>query len=1181
MNMKRELPLRRLRPLWVALVLLCMGWLVAWWEVPVWLKDFVQEQGRAALGREVQVDAVSFRPWSLELELKGLRVAGATPNAPALLEVARIYADAELQSVVRLAPVIDALQVEQPVLRVRHLGEGRYDVDDLIARWSERPRGGETPSFGLFNLSLTGGELQLDDAPAKAVHQLRDLAVSVPFLSNLPTQRNVRTEPRMAFELNGSRFDTQLSTLPFTDTLSTRAHLSLPDLDLTPYLPYWPQALPWRPVQARVMADVTLGFEQGPTPVVQLAGTLAVKQLRVAQAGGAQPLLSWDDLSVVLADSRPLARQVHVQQLRLQAPTVHVARDAQGHINLAGLLPTASAASVAEPTHPRPAWDVKLDRFELTEGVVRWRDATLAPAWESQLESIELSADALAWPTRATSPVSGSARWAGAVVQVKGEVGMDQAELDLSWRDLALGGLAPYLSQVLTQPLAGRSAGQATVRWRAAEPAVQLQWQDLVLQDLALGPVARPAVAWRELRLHNGSADLATGQIDLGQIALARPAVNLARNPAGRWMWSEWLRPSPETEVSQAVAPAGPPWRVGWQGLRVTDGSGRLDDAATPSTVALRWSALQVQLGAWRSDTVADTPVSVAARIATDGQGAAPGSLSLDGRLGLRLATAVSPLEARLKTQLTLDRLPVHGLVPYLADRLNLALRQADTSWRGQLSINQDTSGLGVVASGDLTVDGLRAVDAQDGSPLLDWKTLNLRGVQVALAPGQPFKLKVADTALSDYFARIDIAPSGRVNLQDVLRTPADEARAPTPAGPPAQLDFGPVALVNGHVAFSDRFVRPNYSARLTELTGRLGAFNNQAGANSTPAEVSLRGRVEGSGTLDIAGQLNPLVTPPVLDITGKVRELELPPLSTYALKYTGHGIERGQLSVDVRYQVGVDGQLQASNQLTLNRLVFGERAPDSEAPNLPVKLAVALLADRQGVIDINLPISGSLNDPEFRLGPIIGRLILGLIGKAVTAPFALLGNLFGGADAQNGRIDFLPGTDRMAEAATPTLSAIVKALNDRPALQLTVVGHSDLAAEREAYQRERLQDAVRAEKRRQGLRAGQGSEAETAVSPEEYPALLREVYRRSEGPKPRNAIGMLKELTVPEMEALWLSQLPAPDDALRELATRRAAAVKARLVADGLAGARVFVELGKGDAQGPGARADLRLSLP
>jgi hypothetical protein len=311
------------------------------------------------------------------------------------------------------------------------------------------------------------------------------------------------------------------------------------------------------------------------------------------------------------------------------------------------------------------------------------------------------------------------------------------------------------------------------------------------------------------------------------------------------------------------------------------------------------------------------------------------------------------------------------------------------------------------------------------------------------------------------------------------------------------------------------------------------------------------------------------------------VRELELPPLSTYALKYTGHGIERGQLSVDVRYQVDASGRLDASNQLTLNRLVLGERAPGSEAPNLPVKLAVALLADRQGVIDIHLPISGSLDDPEFRVGPIIGRLILGLIGKAVTAPFALLGQLLGGPEAQTGRIDFVPGTDRLAEGSASALAAIVKALNDRPALQLTVVGHSDVASERSAYLRERLQEAVRAEKRRQALRAGQGAEADNGVSPEEYPALLREIYRRSDVPKPRNAVGLLKDLSVPEMEALWLTHAPASDEALRELATRRAVAVKERLVADGLAGARVFVEVAKEGADRPGARADLQLSLP
>jgi hypothetical protein len=141
------------------------------------------------------------------------------------------------------------------------------------------------------------------------------------------------------------------------------------------------------------------------------------------------------------------------------------------------------------------------------------------------------------------------------------------------------------------------------------------------------------------------------------------------------------------------------------------------------------------------------------------------------------------------------------------------------------------------------------------------------------------------------------------------------------------------------------------------------------------------------------------------------------------------------------------------------------------------------------------------------------------------------------------------------------------------------VVGHSDPASEREALQRERLQEAVRAEKRRQMLRGGQGAEAEAPeVSAQEYPALLRELYRRADWPRPRNAIGMLKDLPVPEMESLWLAHTPLPEGALVDLAQRRALAVKAGLVGQGLAGSRVFVEAPKAGAQ-PGARAELQLS--
>lgn len=1193
--MKWELNRSRLRPLWIALMWLLCVWFGAWFVVPVWLKGFVQEQGRAALGRDVHVDVVSFRPWSLELEIKGLRVAGLTPDAPALLELDRLYVDAELQSAFRLAPVVDAVVVERPTLRLRHLGDGRYDVDDLLARWAQRPRDGKTLAFGLFNLVLSGGELQVDDVPTAVQHRLNDLSVAVPFLSNLPTQRNVRTEPRIAFDLNGSRFDTQLSTLPFADTLATRARLSLPDLDLEPYLPYWPKTLSWRPLKAKVQADLILDFEQRQAPEVRLSGRLAVRDLALVQNTGAvgaadRKLMSWQALAVELADSRLLERQVHIGQLALEGPQLHVWRDASGLLNLSRLWPRNGEAGGSAPDKAEPTWRLKLDQFKLTQGTVHWRDATVSPAWDTSIEALALSTGVVVWPASNATPVEASARWRGASLDAKGEVSPTHAQMALKWRDLGLGALAPYVDQVLTQPLAGRSAGDLSLRWQAAAndarkgaaSDLQLQWQDVLLQDLAVGPASRPALALRELRLANGSLDLAGRSADLGKVSLLRPTTNLARDAAGRWMWADWLRTATSVEpaTDKPLSP-GPVWRWGWQALQLSEGSGRLDDATTPTPVALRWNGLQLRLGAWRSDVVVETPISVATWLAAAGQNAVPGSLSLDGRLALRPASAPSSIGGKLSARFKLERLPAHSLAPYFAGHLNLGLQRADISWRGDLSLEQGAEGLAATAAGDFTVDDLRALDASDGSPLLDWKTLNLRGLRLALAPGQPLKLSIAETALSDYFARIDIDPSGRVNLQNLLRTAAAEAPVSAPAGPPAQLSFGPIALVNGQIDFSDRFVRPNYSARLSQVTGSLGTFSNQGDTSASPAKVSLRGRVEGTGSLDIDGVLQPLAKPPVLDMVGTVRELELPPLSTYALKYTGHGIARGQLSVDVRYQVGADGRLTASNQLTLHRLVLGDREPSSEAPNLPVKLAVALLADRQGVIDINLPISGSLNDPEFRLAPIIGRLILGLIGKAVSAPFALLGNVLGGPEAQTGRIDFVPGTDRFKDGAAATLSAIARVLNDRPALQLTVVGHSDVATEREHFQRERLRQAVQAEKRRQALRAGQSADPEAAVAPEEYPALLLEVYRRSDFPKPRNAIGLLKELSVPEMEVLWLTHAPAPDEALRELATRRALAVKSRLVADGLVGARVFVEVAKEGGVPNGSQADLQLSVP
>jgi hypothetical protein len=347
----------------------------------------------------------------------------------------------------------------------------------------------------------------------------------------------------------------------------------------------------------------------------------------------------------------------------------------------------------------------------------------------------------------------------------------------------------------------------------------------------------------------------------------------------------------------------------------------------------------------------------------------------------------------------------------------------------------------------------------------------------------------------------------------------------------------------------------------MSELNGKLSEFSSQAADGSVQmADLDLKGRAEGTAALEIAGKINPLAKPLAMDIKGRVRDLDLPPLTAYSIKYAGYGIERGKLSMDVHYSVQPDGQLVATNNLVLNQLSFGDKVEG--APNsLPVKLAVALLADRHGVIDINLPISGSLNDPQFSIGAVVWKVITNLITKALTAPFSLLANAFGGSDSEDlSAVAFAPGSSALSAEVALSLDKIAKALADRPVLHVTVVGTASLALEREALKRERLRALLLAEKRRRAAVGGQDAAAVAELTDAEVPVLLKDVYRRADIPKPRNLVGLAKDLSAADMERLLLASLSVNVDTMRTLAQQRGVVVKDYLASRKVGAERLFL---------------------
>jgi hypothetical protein len=440
---------------------------------------------------------------------------------------------------------------------------------------------------------------------------------------------------------------------------------------------------------------------------------------------------------------------------------------------------------------------------------------------------------------------------------------------------------------------------------------------------------------------------------------------------------------------------------------------------------------------------------------------------------------------------------------------------------------------------------------------------------------------------LADFYSRLIVNADGTLNLQNIMvkagqggvsttapttstdaaaKPAAGPATTPTPAaaaaepapdpGVPRNIRIGKITLQGGNVNFSDFFIKPNYSANLTGIGGNVTEM-----APDKPAELELRGKVDNTAPVEIAGSLNVLAKELSLDIKASARDIELPPLTPYSVKYAGYGIEKGKLSVTVKYRIE-NRKLAAENNVRLDQLTFGDKVESPTATKLPVLLAVSLLKDRNGVIDIDLPISGSLDDPQFSVGGLVVRVIVNLLTKIITAPFTALASAFGGG-VELSFVEYAAGSATLDNEARKRLDALAKALNERPALKMEVTGRVDATGDRESLKQAHVESRVKAEKMKRLTREGKApaSVDDVSVGKDEYPALLKAAYGEEKFPKPRNVIGLAKDLPVPEMEKLMITNAQVTEEDLRQLANRRAQAAKGYLVEAGKVPAeRVFL---------------------
>ncbi len=1190
-----------------------LGFLV----VPRIIHNQLQLRLPPELQRPVSIGRIEFDPFRLVLRVHELSVA--EPSGGGEFAGWRLLmADLSWRSLYRFAPVLSAVTLEQPRVHLARDAQGRFSIDDLIGKWRAQPPSepGPTPRFSVSNIIVEDGRIVFEDGKLGTRQEVSALALRVPFVSSLPVDEEVYVQPSLHASINGAPFELDGRSLPFSETRDSRLDIELDGFDLTRIVGYSPLPLPIELHAGKLDTSLKVVFSQpvGATPSIAVSGSVRLGALDVRQPGG-EPLLAAQSITADPLSLAWPANRYSVGRLAIDSPEISVQRRAGQARFLEPLLAAlerdgkraaapaedaggartnAGAAAGANTSTASAAAQWQIDELVLVKGKLALGDAQFEPRpLRLDAAPIELTVRKLASdPAVAADFDLALALAGGERLQAQGKGFWQKGAIDATARlsDLALKNWWWIAEpRVALDVLGGTLALAARVRVAPAEQgssSIRVEEGAAHLEQLSLRQRwdKRSLITLPKLDLDGVTLDVSKRELALGTLATQGGQLLVRRDKNERFNLQRIVAVDSQAAADPSAAgtsasrtpdrsrasgaAVAPPWAVTLARLAVEDFGVDVEDERGGKAANLHLRGIDLQAsGLSSADRAPAIKLTLRSRVDRGGTIAVSGD--------------VSPAPLAGKLRVVARRLAIAPFQPYLSQYLRANVSSGAASAEGELRFALPQAGAPRVSwKGSVAVNDFGVRSRAANNDQLRWKSLALQAIDFS---SEPLQVDVGGITLTDFYARVILNSQGRLNLQDLLAersaasghdatapaaapasatapaTAAAAASGPAPpaSGAPVKLRIGGVKLVNGNVDFSDFFVKPNYSANLTGLDGQISRITpEQAG------DLELRGRIDHTGAVQILGKVNPLADPIFLDLKAEASDIDLPRLSPYSSKYIGYGIEKGKLSARVTYKLE-NRLLTAENNIVLDQLTFGDKVDSPDALKLPVLFAVSLLKDRNGVIDVNLPISGSLDDPKFSIAGIVLRIIGNLIVKAVTAPFSLLASLAGAGGAELSWVGFAPGRSALEAPAIEKLVTLAKALTDRPGLSLDIAGRADAATDGEALRKRSLERAVKAQKLEDSGGGSSGTEAldQVTVTPQEYEKYLTRAYKAAAFEKPRNVIGLVKSQPVAEMERMLLAHARVGEGALVRLANNRAQQVKDWLADNGhIPAARLFI---------------------
>ncbi|HMS84933.1 MAG TPA: DUF748 domain-containing protein [Nitrospira sp.] len=918
--------------------------------------------------------------------------------------------------------------------------------------------------------------------------------------------------------------------------------------------------------------------------------SLRLNGLEVQEQNG-MPMLGFEELFVNLSAVSLFLQKVAFDEIHLTMPFVVAKVNSEGKLNLMSLVPPEDDKAQPSPQpagEPKKLMPVQVDLLDIGKGIIEYRD-------DSKPRPVVIDVVPFEIVLRNFS-----------TVQVEG-----RENAHAFTAEIGKNGKISWEGNIFLDPM--ESDGQLNIsgiRLKVLYQAVQEQFQF----DVNEGVLGLSAAYHFDLRGQTPQATVKNGKVSIDDLVLAerggidpvvtvpvfnvegiqlnlqQQAVVVTKVHSADARFDAWMAPNGVVNYQRLFSPVGgegkteslspsnakpekpaKPWAITVDEIELKNYSASYEDRTLPKPAHVDVDAMNL--------TVKDVQIPFSKPLPVDL------SLKLNetGAIGVKGTVTVEPLKA--DADLTLEHIEIRPFQPYLDQFLKAEVRDGAIDLDGAVRFSKaHANGPMLQFQGNLGVSRLAIAERNIPTDAVMWKALNLNRVALDV---EPTAVKIEEIVWQEPNAQIVIGSDGTLNFSrfaasspptdqaPVQKEPGREQSQAKPAEPvPVRIDQ--VKLVKLAATFEDQSIEPKVKFSLTDFGGTIKGLSSK---QIKKADVNLAGKVGRTAPFKIVGKINPLSEDAFTDLVITLAGMDLRPGGSYSGKYVGYGLSKGKLSLDLRYKVS-EKVLEAENLVHVDQLTFGEKTNSPDATSLPVPLVVGLLKDRKGQIEIDMPIRGNLNDPDFKYGKVVISTLLNLLTKVVASPFSLMGKLVpGGGENEEGLqfIEFQPGSSSLTDEEMKKLEALETALDERAGLRLDVKGTFDTALDRSALQAMKLQDQLFEMSGKPRKITGSDGDA---LSPKDEQRLMEKLYAKLPPPDPATTSAESTQPTIEKMKQRVAAAIVISDAELEALARQRAEVVRTLLLESGRLSEERVVLLGSGAAESGHERVRTQLAL-